>query len=148
MHSTAAPPTNAMTAEVRTFLDSNVLIYAASDDARAAIAQDAVRDGGVTSVQVLNEFANVAMRKQNRKPPEVRFASEQFRALLEVLPLTLELHDAALHVHQRYGYSFPDALLIATALHGGCTRLLTENLHHDQVIDGQLKIVNPFLPSP
>jgi predicted nucleic acid-binding protein len=40
---------------VTAFLDTNVLIYAQSADARAVAARDAILAGGVISVQVLND---------------------------------------------------------------------------------------------
>ena len=51
------------------FLDTNVLIYLLSDNThKADIAQDLLRSGGVVSVQVLNEFASVALRKTDLRP--------------------------------------------------------------------------------
>jgi predicted nucleic acid-binding protein len=42
------------------------------------------------------------------------------------------------------GFSFWDALIISAAISGGASVLYTEDLQHEQAIDG-LKIVNPFL---
>jgi predicted nucleic acid-binding protein len=47
----------------------------------------------------------------------------------------------------RYGLNYWDALMVAAAQHMGCTLLLTEDLQHDQQIDG-LRIVNPFSSAP
>ncbi|HEX5326106.1 MAG TPA: hypothetical protein VFW75_05525 [Acetobacteraceae bacterium] len=44
----------------RPFLDTNVLVYAVlQDDPRAAVAAGLLQDGGIVSVQVFNEFADV-----------------------------------------------------------------------------------------
>ena len=45
------------------FLDSNVLVYAFTDDPRAAAAQALLERGCAIGVQGLNEFANIARRK-------------------------------------------------------------------------------------
>ena len=46
------------------FFDTNVLLYLVSEDTKKADRAEAlVRQGGVISVQVLNEAANVARRK-------------------------------------------------------------------------------------
>ena len=46
------------------FFDTNVLLYvAAADTSKADRAQELLRDGGLVSVQVLNEMANVLRRK-------------------------------------------------------------------------------------
>ncbi len=44
------------------FLDSNILVYAFTTDARAAAAQTLLGRGCVISIQGLNEFTNVARR--------------------------------------------------------------------------------------
>ena len=48
------------------FLDSNILIYAFSTDARRSRALAAIGESGIISVQVLNEFTSVLRRKQKR----------------------------------------------------------------------------------
>jgi predicted nucleic acid-binding protein len=46
------------------FIDANVLVYlASSDETKAARAEDIIAKGGMISVQVLNEVANVARRE-------------------------------------------------------------------------------------
>ena len=129
----------------RAFLDSNVLIYAVADDPRAARAQQALENGHVISVQVLNEFANVARRKLGRAPGEIREATVRFRAALDVLPITVALHDAALGICERYEFGFFDSLIVASALEADCNTLYTEDLQHGQVIEKQLRVVNPFV---
>jgi predicted nucleic acid-binding protein len=50
--------------EADTLFDTNVLLYLLSEDAtKADRAEKLVANGGVISVQVLNEFAAVASRK-------------------------------------------------------------------------------------
>jgi len=53
------------------------------------------------------------------------------------------LFHRALDIQARYRYGFYDALIIAAALEGGCTRLYSEDLHDGQQIEG-LTIENPF----
>ena len=132
----------------RCFLDSNVLIYAAlqpdprSDAARALLARR-----GTISVQVLNEFANVAHRKLRRSWPEIEQALAAVRALCPPpLPVTLAIHEAAVGIAARTGYQLFDALIIASALAAGCVTLFSEDMQDGQVIDGRLTIRNPFAP--
>ena len=129
----------------RAFLDSNILLYAVSDHARAAVAQLTVQAAHVVSVQVLNEFAAVACRKLGRNSQEIRLAEKGFRAALEVVSMTIEHHGAALDLVDRYGFSFYDSLIVASALDAGCTRLFTEDLQHGQVLDKRLRVINPFV---
>jgi predicted nucleic acid-binding protein len=129
----------------KAFLDTNVVLYAfRQDDAHGQIAETLLAAGGTLSIQVLNEFVAVARRKLNRSWKEVRGALNILRVFCpEPVPLTLETHERALQIAERYGYSIFDALIIAAALHAGATTLYSEDMRDGQRIDG-LTIRNPF----
>ena len=99
------------------------------------------------SVQVLNEFAAVALRKVALSLAEVREVLEGIRAVCPPRPLTVEDHEHGLDVVQRYGFSLYDSMIVAAALSAGCRSMYTEDLQHGQVIDGRLTVINPFLKS-
>ncbi len=130
----------------KAFLDTNVLIYAiAKDDPRAPRAEELLARGGVISVQVLSEFAAVARRKTKMPWAEIRRALDGIKALCpDPLPLTLDTHQEALAIAERYGYKIYDALIVAAALEARCTTLYSEDMQDGQVIDGRLTIRNPF----
>ena len=128
----------------RPFLDTNVLVYAFSDDPRSAIAEALLSAGPETSVQALNEFANVARRKLGFAWPEVRQGLAAIRTLCRAIhPLDLEVHDEAIGLAADHGFALFDALIVASALRAGCTVLHSEDMQHDRVIGG-LGINNPF----
>ena len=127
------------------FLDSNVLIYAFTTDKRAAKAQDLLQTRPTISVQGLNEFANVARRKLGMGWQEVRDAISALRLLCPtILQLDLATHDAALRIAERYGYSMFDALVVASALQANSETLWSEDMQDGMVVDGRLRIANPF----
>lgn len=128
-----------------TFFDTNVLLYLLSADAaKADRVESLLAEGGTISVQVLNEFASVALRKVAIPVAELREILEPVRNVCQVEAVTEDTHDRALALVERYRFSFYDALLIAAALYAGCSRLYSEDLQHGQLIDRQLRIVNPF----
>jgi predicted nucleic acid-binding protein len=131
------------------FLDTNILIYAAAkNDPRAEVPTSLLENGGVISVQVLNEFANVARRKLNWPWPDVVEALAAFRVLCsEPLPITLAIHEAALAIAERDGLSFYDSLIVASALAAGCSTLFSEDMQDGRIVDGRLTIRNPFAPA-
>lgn len=45
----------------------------------------------------------------------------------------------------RYQFQIFDALIVASALELGCERLYTEDLQHGQLIEGRLRIIDPFV---
>ena len=130
------------------FLDSNVLIYAFTNDPRAAKAQTLLTADCITSVQGLNEFANVARRKLNMSWTEVTQSLASLRELLRAIhPIDLATHDLALTVAERHSYSLFDALMIASALQADSAILYSEDMQHGMSINGRLRIVNPFTAS-
>ena len=127
------------------FFDTNVVLYAFREgDTRSQVAEALLAEGGIISVQVLNEFVAVALRELNKNWREVRRALNILRALCpQPIPLTIETHERALLVAERYGYSIFDSLIIAAAVVSGASTLYSEDMRDGQKIDG-LTIRNPF----
>ncbi len=129
----------------RRFFDTNVLLYLLSADAaKADRVEEALVAGGTISVQVLNEFTSVALRKLGMKVSQVREVLEPITEICEVMPLTTQIHQRGLQVAERYRFSFYDALIVAAALESGSTTLYSEDLQDGQVIDRVLAVKNPF----
>ena len=127
------------------FLDTNVLIYLLSDNTlKADIAQDLLRSGGVVSVQVLNEFASVALRKTDLRLDEVREVLRGIRRFCRVEPLTIDTHELGLAYSARYRYTIYDSMILAAAALAGCTTLMSEDLHAGQTVGNEIRIHNPF----
>jgi len=127
------------------FLDTNVLVYFAGEGAKADRAETLLHDGGVISVQVLNELANVARRKLAMTWPEIRDLTDTIRALVSVEPVTVETHELGLRLAERHGFALYDAMIVAAALIAGASRLFSEDMQHGMIVDGRLHICNPFL---
>ena len=130
---------------VDAFFDTSVLLYLLSSDAaKSDRVETLLADRGTISVQVLNEFAAVAIRKLKMPLPEVREVLDTIRAVCDVETVTIETHDRALAIVERHGISLYDSLLIAAALIADCKVLYSEDLQHGQLIDRKLRVVNPF----
>jgi predicted nucleic acid-binding protein len=130
----------------RAFLDTNVFVYAiVQDDPRSHDAEKLISAGGRVSVQVLNEFAAVVRRKTNMPWGEVQLALESIQVLCpDPLPITLDTHQEALAIAEKYRYRVYDALIVASALEARCTILYSEDMQDGQVFDRRLTIRNPF----
>jgi predicted nucleic acid-binding protein len=127
------------------FVDTNVLVYAFTTDARAAAAQALLGRGCATGVQALNEFTNVARRKLGMSWAEVHDALSAIRSVCRVItPMDVETHADALRIAERHGYSMFDALMLAAAIRSDCDILYSEDMQDGMTIDGRLRIVNPF----
>lgn len=133
----------------RSLFDTNVLVYADDLDAgdkreRASrLLHDALADGwGVVSTQVLQEFFVITTRKLGVEAAVARRKVELL-GHLDVIGIDLATILGAIDLHRLHALSFWDALVLRAAAVGGCTRLLTEDLQHGQVIDG-IRVENPF----
>ena len=136
------------------FLDTNIFVYAllASEPRKKLRAVQLLEQAlashtGCVSYQVIQEFANVSLRKfaQCFSVHECKQFIDAAMQPLNRVASSQELFEAALNLHDETRYSFYDCLVIAAALQAGAKVLYTEDLQHKQLIDGRLRIVNPFL---
>lgn len=127
------------------FFDTNVLLYLLSPDPRKAdIAEHLVSLGGTISVQILNEFTQVARRKFGMAASDVVTVLSTLRRTLKVEPLTEVAHDLGVAVSVKYSLSVYDAMIVASALLCGATRLYSEDMQSGLLVEKQLRIENPF----
>ena len=129
----------------RAFIDTTVLLYLLSSDAsKADRAEVTVRAGGLTSVQVLNEIANVARRKLAMPWTQLNEVLLLIRSLCAVEPLSVAMHECGRRVAERYGFSVHDAMIVGAALVTGCETLYSEDMHDGLLVDHQLRVCTPF----
>jgi len=131
----------------RIFIDSNLWVYLYSDRDKGNIVRNIIEEyfiDIVLSAQVLGEFFNVLIRKIMRTKKEAREIISDLAMNFEVIEIDKSLVLEAMEISIRYKYSYWDSLIVAAALGTGCSMLYTEDLHDGQIINGRLKIVNPF----
>ena len=127
------------------FFDSNVILYlASSDGAKVNRVEGLLIERGSISVQVLNECANVLRRKHDMPWPALRAFLLELREGLDVLPVTIDIHEAGLRLAGRYGFAIYDAMIVAAALSAECETLWSEDMQDDLIVEKRLRIVNPF----
>jgi predicted nucleic acid-binding protein len=135
----------------KTFVDTNVLIYAHDVDAGAKheIAKEVLRElwserTGVLSVQVLQEFyVNVTRKIPSPLPKNSarRVVNSYAIWCMETSPTEIS---TAFRIEDESKIGFWDALIVSSAARNGATRLLSEDLSAGQRIAGVL-IENPFV---
>ncbi len=127
------------------FIDTNVLVYLLGDDPhKADQAESVVRGGSIVSVQVLNEMTNIMHRKLAMSWSEIDEVIGIVQSLCKIEPLKLDTHNLGRFIARRYGFSVYDSMIVASALIAGCETLYTEDMQHNQVLERQLRICNPF----
>jgi predicted nucleic acid-binding protein len=140
---------NSMSA--KTFVDTNVLIYAHDVDAppKHKIANAVLRElwserTGVLSLQVLQEFyVNVTRKISTPLSKESARLIVNSYAIwcMETTPAEMF---SAFRIEDESRISFWDALIVSTAVRSGATRILSEDFNAGQRINGIL-IENPFV---
>jgi predicted nucleic acid-binding protein len=140
---------------MKCFVDTNVLLYAkdtthpsklkAANEWMAALS---LRRAVVLSAQSLREFY-FNMLRQNGSIEAIRALRAEIAALDGYVPDTLRIDRItdAWALQDRYKLNFWDALLLASALAGGCSVFLSEDMNSGQKIDA-LTIINPFTTTP
>jgi predicted nucleic acid-binding protein len=136
---------------VKTFVDTNILVYAHDTDAgdrhataRTLVAELWDRRSGFLSTQVLQEFYAVVTRKF--KPPMPRARARAIVAAYGewcAVATEPQLIVAASRLEEEHTLSFWDALIVQAAIQAGAERLVSEDLQNGRRF-GALTIVNPF----
>jgi len=135
----------------RIFIDTNVLIYIhlfdeESQDKRKALQNLLHRriDAElIINVQVINEFYNVLLRK-NIKDNIIQEKIHLQLELFSVSELNLKTVFSAWELREKYKYAYWDSLILAAALENSCSILYSEDMQHGQVIEDNLRIINPL----
>lgn len=133
----------------RSFIDTNVLIYAEASDAPAKqqLALSLLKQlyesaQGVLSTQVLQEYCNVALKKLKLPAQHVRAQLELY-AQFEIVQVSPAIIHAGLDLHQTRSIGFFDAIIMASAHAAGCAVVYSEDMNAGEVMAG-VQIINPF----
>jgi predicted nucleic acid-binding protein len=130
----------------RAFFDTNALVYLYSGDEpqkqgralRALLTHECI-----VSRQVMSEFCNVCIKKKKLPVERLKQIIINIRYLYGFYEIQDETVLHAIAIHERFGFSYYDSLIVAAALESGCKYLFTEDLQNGQIIDG-LTIRNIF----
>ena len=138
---------------VECFLDTNILLYAASrnpaDQAKKRIAIELMveKQFGL-SAQVLAEFYTIATKKADFGMPAER--ALEWIENLEAFPclaVDAGLVKTAAEASARFRISYWDGAILAAARAMGAPVLYSEDLNHGQNYDG-VRVANPFKRAP
>ena len=125
--------------------DTNIAVYAFGGQGDKVSRAVQALEGATISIQVLNEFANVALRKFGYTLANLEERIGAIRSVVaSIEPIEEETHDLARQVIARYKLSFYDALIIASAIQAECDTVYSEDMQNGLVIEDRLRIINPF----
>jgi predicted nucleic acid-binding protein len=130
------------------FIDTNILIYLYSEDElrKRAIVEKLLNPSinACISTQVINEFVNVMHKKKGVSFKHLMSSVKELEEFFLIVYLDTLVINKALSIAQRYGFSYYDCLILASALNHECAKVYTEDMKDGQIIENSLTIVNPF----
>jgi len=134
----------------RFFLDTNLFVYVYVDGDKekhkivSQLLGKMLIDSDVfISTQVLSEFY-ASLAKYKRTHEEIIGFINEITQAANVRSVSLPTVEQALRLKGKYGYSYWDSLILASALECGCALLFSEDMQSNQIIEGTLRIRNPF----
>jgi len=133
----------------RVFLDTNIIIYAYSDDEpkKQEIANNILEEYEsqmTISTQVINELSNTLFRKFKLSAEAVEAVVLELNDNFPIVDFNLQTQLKAIKIKERYQLQFYDSMILATALENGCDIIYSEDMQNGQIIEKQLTIINPF----
>ena len=134
------------------FIDTNIWLYAfmEQDSQKSSIAKEIINENIeqiCLSTQVLNEICINLLKKANYSEEEIKSLIKNLGDVYEIYPIKVADCLKASEIRDKFYISYWDSLVIASALNNGCSILYSEDMQHNQIIEDQLKIINPFLNS-
>ena len=132
------------------FLDTNLWVYFFSKNPADKMKKvteivDIWLPSLIISTQVLGELYHVLIRKRIFSKLEAQSIVSGLTSRTSATDIDTSKVVQAVEVNIRYGYSYWDSLIIATALQMDCSILYSEDMQHNQLIENRLRIVNSFL---
>lgn len=134
------------------YVDTNIVLEIFSqeiDENQREKIKSILQEGGIISIQVLNEMVSVTMRwagqgKNGWTRDKVKAFSDYIRSILTVVPLTEAIHTLALDISAEHKLSWWDSLQLAAAVKNGCPVFWSKDMHHGLLVRGVTRIQNPY----
>ena len=137
-----------MTKDSLFFLDSNLWVYllGKEDERKSLRVLDLTCSKNiVTTVQVVNEtISALKKRKFGFDEGKIREVIDFFYDSYEIENISKESILQASFLREKYGFQLWDSLLVSSALNLGCNFFYSEDLHEGLLVEGRMKVVNPF----
>ncbi|MDN3583112.1 PIN domain-containing protein [Mucilaginibacter flavus] len=127
-------------------VDTNILLYALDDfyPEKQIISIEIIADNPSFCSQSLSEFTNVCLRRWRFSKVKVAQIIKTYLQQCTYVPVTEAMMLKAIEIMTIYDFQLFDSVIIASALETGCTIFYSEDMSDGQIIEQQLKIINPF----
>ena len=139
-------------AEIKSFIDSNLWIYALLEDEDQVkhkktieLLETLVQGQIIISIQIINEVHWVLQRKYKLSESQIKEKIlDGIFPITKITEINKEIYLNSANIREQHSISFWDSLIVSSALDNRCSDLYSEDLQHGAKILGQLNIINPF----
>jgi predicted nucleic acid-binding protein len=138
------------------FIDTNIFVYAFLDNSKNKKEHKKHLEAKkllesfdssykiIISTQVCSEYYS-ALLKNKISDIEIQHSLKELIKAVDVNSISKSTILTSMNIKNQYKYSYWDCLIIATAIENNCNILYSEDMQHNQIVDNQLKIINPFI---
>jgi predicted nucleic acid-binding protein len=130
-------------------LDSNIVLYNHDNNEhhthKKTTAARLLDENPVVSSQVISEYFNVMQKKHKVEKKVLIRVSVLWLEKCHIQPVTLTTVKTARQLIDKYMFQLFDGIIVAAAIEAQCDILYSEDMQHNQIINGTLKIINPFM---
>ena len=134
---------------VPAFVDTNIWFYAlsASDEAKRVAANTLIDSLEMPMIngQVVRELCTNLLKKSSFDEAGIVELIRLLHCDCRFAPENAHIHLRASGFRQQKAFSYWDSLIVGAALEAGCETLYREDMQHQRLVDGSLRIINPFL---
>jgi len=133
------------------FIDSNVWLYLllADDENKYLTAKQFINNcisygKVIVSWQVINEVS-ANLLKNRFSENEIVTTVKWLLKIAEMQDFSEDILLFASSLRKNHLFSFWDSLILSAALKANCDYIVSEDMQHNQLLNRNLKIINPFL---
>lgn len=130
------------------FVDTNIWLYAfikSEDNDKTAIAEQLIKSHKINiSSQVVSELCVNLIKKAKLSESEIQELISSFYKKYSIVNVSKEIMIKASALREQYKFSFWDSIVVSAALFSDAGILFTEDMHDGLIVEGSLRIVNPF----
>jgi len=139
----------------KVFIDTNVFVYAYLENhkkekdyhkhlkAKELLGSFTTDNRVFISTQVCNEYYS-ALLKNKIENSDIQSSLHSLVQMVNVASISKNTVLNSFEIKNKYDFSYWDSLILSSALENECGVLYSEDMQDGQLIDGVLKIVNPF----
>ena len=133
----------------KVFVDSNIWLYSLIQKRGDSKHQSAALfmlslERPVISSQIIREVCSNLIKKLAYQEERILVLINGWYQDCEVRSSNQSQHQLASRLRTSYSLSYWDSLIVAAALDAGCTKLYSEDMQHNQLIEQCLTVINPF----